>query len=71
MTLQKRINHLRCLYEEHNKLTNTSKDKIADAEYRGVMLGLDMVIDLSESIKEFEADIKKIRGKGSRSGWHV
>ena len=71
MTLQKKINHLRCLYEEHNRLTNTSKDKIADAEYRGVMLGLDMVIDLSESIKEFEADIKKIRGKGSRSWWHV
>jgi hypothetical protein len=28
-------------------------------------------MDLTESIKEFEADIKKIRGKGSRSWWHV
>ena len=45
---QKRINHLRCLYEEHIRLT---KDKISDDEYRGVMLGLDMVMDLTESIK--------------------
>ena len=65
---QKRINHLRCLYEEHIRL---SKDKVSDDEYRGVMLGLDMVMDLTESIKEFEADIKKIRGKVSTSWWHV
>ena len=63
MTLQKRINHLRCLYEEHDRLTNTSKDKIANAEYRGVRLGLDMVIDLAESIKEVETDIKKNKRK--------
>ena len=65
---QKRINHLRCLYEEHIRLT---KDKVSYDEVRGVMLGLDMVMDLTESIKEFEADIKKIRGKGNRSWWHV
>ncbi len=61
---QKRINHLRCLYEEHIRLT---KDKVSDDEFRGVMLGLDMVMDLTESIREFEADIKEISGKGSRS----
>ena len=71
---QKRINHLRCLYEEHIRLT---KDKVSDDEFRGVMLGLDMVMDLTESISLFEQDLEKlkkahtIKGKGSRSWWHV
>ena len=55
MTLtQKRIEHLRCLYEQHTKIVEPPKDKVSEAEYKGVKLGLDMVMDLNESIKEFE-----------------
>ena len=74
---QKRSEHLRCLYEQHTKIVEPPKDKVSEAEYKGVMLGLDMVMDLDESIKEFEEDLKKlkqthtIKGKGSRSWWHV
>ena len=78
MTLtQKRIEHLRCLYEQHTRIVEPPKDKVSEAEYKGVMLGLDMVMELNESIKEFEQDLKKlkqthtIKGKGSRSWWHV
>ena len=81
MTFSKKINHLRCLFEEHTQITGVPKDKVSEAEYRGVMLGLDMVMDLNESIKEFEEDLKKlkqthsIKGKGSKTGsrswWHV
>jgi len=75
--IQKKIEHLRCLFEQHTKIVNPPMDKISEAEYRGVMLGFDMVMDLGESISLFEQDLEKlkkahtIKGKGSRSWWHV
>ncbi len=54
------VNKLRNLYETHCELLNL-KLREDIAEQRGVLLGLDMVLEIAQSIKEFEQDIKEIK----------
>tara|TARA_R100000458_G_C8243825_1_gene222238 strand:+ start:53 stop:259 length:207 start_codon:yes stop_codon:yes gene_type:complete len=56
----KNIEKLRNLYERHCELLNL-KLREDIAEQRGVLLGLDMVLEIAQSIKEFEQDIKEIK----------
>ena len=56
----KNIEKLRNLYERHCELLNL-KLREDIAEQRGVLLGLDMVLELAQSIEEFEKDIKEIK----------
>jgi hypothetical protein len=56
----KNIQKLRNAYEEHCKLLNL-KDNLDIAEQRGVLLGFDLVLEITQSIKEFEEDIKEIK----------
>ena len=62
MTLQKRIYHLRCLYEEHNRLTNTSKDKIADvgdvSGTRNVVMNIDLGATYQATLGEIQDVVK-------------
>ena len=54
------VNKLRNLYETHCELLNL-KLREDIAEQRGVLLGLDMVLEITQSIEEFEKDIKEIK----------
>ena len=56
----KNIEKLRNLYERHCELLNL-KLREDIAEQRGVLLGLDMVLEITQSIEEFEKDIKEIK----------
>ena len=56
----KNIEKLRNLYERHCELLDLQfREDIA--EQRGVLLGLDMVLEIAQSIEEFEKDIKEIK----------
>ena len=56
----KNIEKLRNLYERHCELLDLQfREDIA--EQRGVLLGLDMVLEITQSIEEFEKDIKEIK----------
>ena len=54
------IQKLRNAYEEHCELLNL-KDNLDLAEQRGVVLGFDLVLEISQSIKEFQEDIKNLK----------
>ena len=61
----KNIERLRNLYERHCELLDLNfREDIA--EQRGVLLGLDMVLEITQSIEEFEEDIKKLN-KGKKN----
>jgi|TARA_R110002020_G_scaffold73728_2_gene189095 hypothetical protein len=60
----KNIERLRNLYERHCELLDL-KFREDIAEQRGVLLGLDMVLEITQSIEEFQRDIKKINGEKS------
>jgi hypothetical protein len=57
------IEKLRSLYERHCELLDIPKYKIDRAEYNGVLLGIDLVLELNSSIKQFEQDILELEGK--------
>jgi hypothetical protein len=61
----KNIERLRNLYERHCELLDL-KFREDIAEQRGVLLGLDMVLEITQSIGEFEEDIKKLN-KGKKN----
>ena len=56
----KNVEKLRHAYEEHCKLLNL-KDNLDLAEQRGVLLGFDLVLEINQSIKEFQEDIKNLK----------
>ena len=56
----KNIERLRNLYERHCELLDLQfREDIA--EQRGVLLGLDLVLEINQSIKEFQEDIKNLK----------
>jgi hypothetical protein len=59
----KSVEKLRNVYERHCELLQNTDDKINQAEYNGVLLGIDLVLELDSSIKQFEDDIRKLEGK--------
>ena len=62
----KNIERLRNLYERHCELLDL-KFREDIAEQRGVLLGLDMILEMAQSIEDFEEDIRKIE-KGKKYG---
>ena len=56
------VHRLRALYERHCFLLDIPKDRLDRAEYNGVLLGIDLVLELSKSIKDFEDDIRRLEG---------
>tara|TARA_R100000808_G_C2141431_1_gene149235 strand:+ start:473 stop:679 length:207 start_codon:yes stop_codon:yes gene_type:complete len=56
----KNIQKLRNAYEEHCELLNL-KNNLDLAEQRGVLLGFDLVLEINQSIKEFQEDIKNLK----------
>jgi hypothetical protein len=57
------IEKLRSLYERHCELLGIPKYNLDRAEYNGVLLGIDLVLELNGSIKQFEQDILELEGK--------
>jgi hypothetical protein len=57
------IEKLRSLYERHCELLGIPKYNLDRAEYNGVLLGIDLVLELNGSIKQFEDDIRQLEGK--------
>ena len=59
----KSVEKLRNVYERYCELLQNTDDKINQAEYNGVLLGIDLVLELNSSIKQFEEDIRRLEGK--------
>lgn len=58
----RKIDRLRALYERHCYLLGIPKYTLDRAEYNGVLLGIDLVLEVDKSIKDFEDDIRKLEG---------
>ena len=54
-----KVEILRRLYIRHCDIFG----KVSEERYRGVLDGLDLTMELSQSIKTFEKDIKEYRDK--------
>ena len=54
-----KVELLRRLYIRHCDIFG----KVSEERYRGVLDGLDLTMELSQSIKTFEKDIKEYRDK--------
>ena len=58
----RKIDSLRALYERHCYLLKIPKYTLDRAEYNGVLLGIDLVLEVDKSIKDFEDDIRRLEG---------
>jgi hypothetical protein len=58
----RKIDRLRALYERHCFLLGIPKYNLDRAEYNGVLLGIDLVLEVDKSIKDFEDDIRRLEG---------
>ena len=57
-----KIDRLRALYERHCYLLKIPKYTLDRAEYNGVLLGIDLVLEVDKSIKDFEDYIRRLEG---------
>ena len=53
---------IRDRYERHCYLLGIPKYTLDRAEYNGVLLGIDLVLEVDKSIKDFEDDIRRLEG---------
>ena len=67
----RKIDRLRALYERHCYLLKIPKYTLDRAEYNGVLLGIDLVLEVDKSIKDFEDDIRRLEGLSKKDKLNI